>query len=140
MKLETEKITITAIISADKKKVWDYYTRPEHITRWNYAIDTWHCPAASNDLRVGGRYVARMEARDGSYGFDFEGIYDEVVIGEKISFTMPDNRVVKVTFKQLGNQTKVTVTFDAENQNPVEIQRQGWQAILNNFKKYTETN
>lgn len=140
MKLETEKITLTAIISADKKKVWDYYTRPEHITRWNYAIDTWHCPAASNDLRVGGRYVARMEARDGSYGFDFEGIYDEVVIGEKISFTMPDNRVVKVTFKQLGNQTEVTVTFDAENQNPIEIQRQGWQAILNNFKKYTETN
>lgn len=140
MKLETEKITITAIISADKKKVWDYYTRPEHITQWNYAIDTWHCPAASNDLRVGGRYVARMEARDGSYGFDFEGIYDEVVIGEKISFTMPDNRVVKVTFKQLGNQTEVTVTFDAENQNPIEIQRQGWQAILNNFKKYTETN
>lgn len=140
MKLETEKITLTAIISADKKKVWDYYTRPEHITQWNYAIDTWHCPAASNDLRVGGRYVARMEARDGSYGFDFEGIYDEVVIGEKISFTMPDNRVVKVTFKQLGNQTEVTVTFDAENQNPIEIQRQGWQAILNNFKKYTETN
>lgn len=135
-----EKITIKASISAPKKKVWDYYTRPEHITQWNYAIDTWHCPAASNDLKVGGRYVARMEARDGSYGFDFVGIYDEVVIGEKISFTMPDNRVVLVNFKELGNQTEVTVTFDAENQNPVEIQRQGWQAILNNFKKYTETN
>lgn len=134
------KITIKATISANKKKVWDYYTRPEHITQWNYAIDTWHCPAASNDLKAGGRYVARMEARDGSYGFDFEGIYDEVVIGEKISFTMPDNRVALVNFKELGNQTEVTITFDAENQNPEEIQRQGWQAILNNFKKYTETN
>lgn len=134
-----EKITIKTTVSADKQKVWDYYTKPEHITKWNFALDTWHCPWATNDLKVGGRYVARMEAKDGSFGFDFEGIYDEVVTGEKLVFTMPDQRVVKINFKTLGDKTEVTVTFDAENQNPVEMQRQGWQAILDNFKKYTET-
>lgn len=137
--MTTEKITIKATVSADKQKVWDYYTKPEHITKWNCALDTWHCPWATNDLKVGGRYVARMEAKDGSFGFDFEGIYDEVVTGEKLVFTMPDQRVVKINFKTLGDKTEVTVTFDAENQNPVEMQRQGWQAILDNFKKYTET-
>ncbi|GIV43790.1 MAG: activator of HSP90 ATPase [Bacteroidia bacterium] len=135
-----EKISIRTTISADKQKVWNYYTQPEHITKWNFALDTWHCPSASNDLRVGGKYIARMEAKDGSFGFDFEGTYNEVIPGETFTFIMPDNRVVNVTFKELKSQTEVTVTFDAENQNPVEMQRQGWQAILDNFKKYTETN
>ncbi|GAB4341001.1 MAG: SRPBCC family protein [Flammeovirgaceae bacterium] len=138
--MNTTKITVHAVISADKQKVWDYYTQPEHITKWNFAIDTWHCPSASNDMRVGGKYVARMEAKDGSFGFDFEGIYDEIVMGENFTFTMPDNRVVHVSFKDFGNCTEVTVTFDAENENPVEMQRQGWQSILDNFKKYTEQN
>lgn len=138
--MTTEKITIKAIVSAGKQKVWDYYTQPAHITKWNFALDTWHCPHASNDLQVGGRYVARMEAKDGSFGFDFEGIYDEVVSGEKLVFTMPDQRVVQVNFKELNSKTEVTIIFDAENQNPIEMQQQGWQAILNNFKKYTETN
>ncbi|GAB4493132.1 MAG: SRPBCC family protein [Raineya sp.] len=138
--MNTTKITISAWVNANKQKVWDYYTQPEHITQWNFALDTWHCPYASNDLRVGGRYVARMEAKDGSFGFDFEGTYNEVVSGEKLVFTMPDQRVVQVNFKELNNKTQVTVTFDAENQNPVEMQQQGWQAILDNFKKYTEIN
>lgn len=136
--MASTKITVQVVIAANKQKVWDCYTQPAHITQWNFALDTWHCPTASNDLRVGGKYKARMEAKDGSFGFDFEGTYNEVVPGETFTFTMPDNRVVNVTFKELKSQTEVTVTFDAENQNPVEMQRQGWQAILNNFKKYVE--
>lgn len=136
--METTKITIQAVVSADRKKVWDYYTNPDYITKWNFAIDTWHCPTASNDMRVGGKYVARMEAKDGSFGFDFEAIYNEIVNGEKFTYTMTDNRVVITTFKELGVQTAVTITFDAESENPVEMQQQGWQSILDNFKKYTE--
>lgn len=136
--METTKITIQAVVSADRKKVWDYYTNPDYITKWNFAIDTWHCPTASNDMRVGGKYLARMEAKDGSFGFDFEAIYNEIVNGEKFTYTMTDNRVVNTTFKELGDQTAVTITFDAESENPVEMQQQGWQSILDNFKKYTE--
>ncbi|MEW6773967.1 MAG: SRPBCC family protein [Bacteroidota bacterium] len=137
--MNTTKITVQALIKADIRKVWDYYTKPEHITKWNFAIDTWHCPSASNDLRVGGKYVARMEAKDSSFGFDFEGIYNQVTEHKGFTFTMPDNRVVKVTFNDKGSETEVVVTFDAENQNPIEMQQQGWQAILNNFKSYVES-
>ena len=136
--MDTTKITVQAVVSADRKKVWDYYTNPDYITKWNFAIDTWHCPTASNDMRVGGKYQARMEAKDGSFGFDFEAIYNEIVYGEKFTYTMTDNRVVNTTFKELGDQTAVTITFDAESENPVEMQQQGWQSILDNFKKYTE--
>lgn len=133
-------ITISATVNAEKRKVWDYYTIPQHITQWNFAIDTWHCPPASNDLRVGGKYKARMEAKDGSFGFDFEAVYNEIILGEKFSYTMPDNRAVHVAFLTIDNNlTQVTVTFDAESENPIELQQQGWQAILNNFKNYTET-
>jgi uncharacterized protein YndB with AHSA1/START domain len=138
--MNTTKITIQAVVSADRQKVWDYYTKPEHITNWNFAIDTWHCPTAFNDLKVGGTYLARMEAKDGSFGFDFEAIYNEIVDGEKFTYTMTDNRVVNVVFKELGDKTEVTITFDAENENPVELQQNGWQSILDNFKKYTEQN
>ncbi|MFN4146327.1 MAG: SRPBCC family protein [Runella sp.] len=134
------QITVSASINAEKQKVWDYYTQPQHITKWNFAIETWHCPTASNDMRVGGRYVARMEAKDGSFGFDFEAIFNEIVWGEKFTYTMPDDRVVHVAFHSSENNlTELTVTFDAENQNPVDMQQQGWQAILNNFKTYTES-
>lgn len=138
--MNTTKITIQAVVSADRQKVWNYYTQPEHITKWNYAIDTWHCPTASNDVRVGGKYLARMEAKDGSFGFDFEAIYNEIVEGEKLTYTMADGRVVNATFKELGDKTEVIITFDAENENPVEMQQSGWQSILDNFKKYTEQN
>lgn len=133
-----QKITVKANILADSKKVWDYYTLPEHITKWNFATDTWHCPSASNDLRKGGKYVARMEAKDGSFAFDFEAIYDEIT-DNKIAYTMTDGRKATIDFIANNNATDVIITFDAEQQNPAEMQKEGWQAILNNFKKYTES-
>lgn len=136
----SNKITITATIDMDVKKVWDYYTNPEHITKWNFADPSWQCPSASNDMQAGGKYSARMEAKDGSFGFDFEAIYDEIIEGEKFTYTMPDNRQVTVAFNENGDQTEVIVTFDPETQNSLEMQKNGWQAILDNFKKYAETN
>ena len=138
--MDTTKITIQAVVAADRQKVWDRYTQPEHITKWNFATDTWHCPAASNDMRVGGKYLARMEAKDGSFAFDFEAVYNEIVDGEKFTYTMPDNREIQVSFEQTDDKTRVTVTFDPENENPVDLQRSGWQSILDNFRKYAEGN
>ncbi|PWU04303.1 MAG: activator of HSP90 ATPase [Bacteroidetes bacterium] len=138
--MKPEKITIDATVHANQQKAWDYYTKPEHITHWNFAADSWQCPRASNDMRVGGKYSARMEAKDGSFGFDFEAIYDKIVPGESFTYTMPDGRVVDVKFEGKGNDTDVEVTFDPETQNPIEMQRGGWQAILDNYKKYTESN
>ncbi len=134
------KITIKALISANTKKVWDLYTLPEHITKWNFASDDWQCPKASNDMQVGGKYFARMEAKDGSFGFDFEAIYDEIIIGEKLVYTMGDARKVIATFNSMDDKTEVTVTFDAEGENSLEMQKEGWQSILNNFKNYVEAN
>lgn len=136
--METTKITVQSTIQADTKKVWDFYTQPEHITGWNFASDDWHCPRATNDLRVGGEYSARMEAIDGSVGFDFNTLYDEVIEHEKIAYTMEDGRKAVITFADNNDNTTVTVTFDAEKENSAEIQKEGWQAILDNFKKYTE--
>jgi len=136
----SNKITVSSTIHADTKKAWDHYTKPEHITKWNFADPSWHCPSASNDLRVGGKYSARMEAKDGSFGFDFEATYDEIIPGEKFTYTMPNGRQAAVSFKPRGAQTEVVVTFDAEDENPVEMQKSGWQAILDNFKNYTEAN
>jgi uncharacterized protein YndB with AHSA1/START domain len=138
--MKATKITVEANVLAPKNKVWDYYTNPEHITEWNFADPSWQCPAAENDLRVGGKYWARMEAKDGSFGFDFEAIYSEVVPGEKLTYQMPDGRVATITFKEQGGATHVAVTFDAETENSIDMQRGGWQAILDNFKKYTESN
>lgn len=135
----TSKITISATIAADKNKVWDYYTQPEHIVHWNFAHSSWHCPSASNDMQIGGKYIARMEAKDGSFGFEFEAIYDEIREGESFTYTMPDGRQVTVTFNGNNDSTEVIVVFDPEDQNPVEMQKEGWQAILDNFKKYTES-
>lgn len=134
------KITVEATISADKKKVWDFWTKPEHITKWNFASDDWQCPKAENDLRVGGTYRARMEAKDGSFGFDFGAIYDEVIVQKKLTYTMGDGRQATTNFENLDGKTKISTTFDAESQNPVEMQKAGWQAVMNNFKKYVEGN
>lgn len=131
-------VTIQAIIDAPVEKVWHHWTSPESIKAWNQASDDWHTTKAENDLRKGGRFMSRMEAKDGSYGFDFEGIYDEVKTHELIAYTLGDNRQVKIIFTNLGWQTRVTETFDSENTNPVEMQKNGWQAILNNFKKFVE--
>ncbi|HEX9253777.1 MAG TPA: SRPBCC family protein [Ignavibacteriaceae bacterium] len=138
--MNNSKITIQADISANTKKVWDYYTNPEHITKWNFASDDWHCPNAENDLRVGGKLKSRMEAKDGSFGFDFEATFDEVNPGKNIIYTIADGRKVEINFEDLGNKTKITTIFEAENQNPVEMQRAGWQAILDNFKIVVESN
>lgn len=138
--MNNTKITIDAIVSANINKVWDYWNQPEHITEWNAADPSWHCPSAENDLKVGGKLKSRMEARDGSFGFDFEGIYQEVAPLKKISYVLGDGRQVITSFEDLNGKTKITTVFDAENENPVEMQKGGWQAILNNFKNYTETN
>ncbi|UOF02451.1 SRPBCC family protein [Bdellovibrio reynosensis] len=134
------KIQIEATVHAAPAKVWSYWTKPEHIQNWNFASDDWQCPRAENDLRVGGKYSARMEAKDGSFGFDFTAIYNEIVDQKKITYTMEDGRVASTTFEDLGGNTKVTTIFDAEKMNPEEMQKNGWQAILNNFKKYVEGN
>lgn len=134
------KITIEATISEDIKKVWEYYTKPEHITNWNFASDDWRCPRAENDLTVGGKLLYRMEVKDGSFGFDFKAKYTEIVERNKIAYTITDGRKVITYFENLDNETKVSTTFDAENENSIEMQRVGWQAILNNFKKYVEKN
>ncbi len=137
--MNNSQLTVEANIQADIQTVWSAYTAPEHITKWNFATDDWQCPHAENDLRVGGRYLARMEAKDGSFGFDFEATYDEVSPVSKLVYTMTDGRKCSVTFSHQNNQTKVVTTFDAESENPPEMQQQGWQMILNNFKKYAET-
>lgn len=134
------KITISALVNAPINKVWDNWTKPEHITKWNFAIDTWQCPTASNDLQVGGKYIARMEAKDGSFGFDFEAIYNTVIYKQELTYTMTDGRKATTIFVDNGSETSVTTTFDAESENPVEMQQQGWQSILDNFKKYVESN
>lgn len=133
-------ITVEASINTPVEKVWEFWSLPEHIKKWTFASDDWHAPLAENDLRTGGTFKTRMEAKDGSFGFDFGGVYDDVKTNSLIAYTMEDGRKVKITFEKTGNGTKVTEAFDAENENPAEMQRDGWQAILNNFKKYAESN
>lgn len=138
--MEATKITIHATISAGIQKVWNYYTQPEHITKWNFASPDWHCPSASNDMRIGGKYTARMEAKDGSFGFEFEATYSEITENQKFVYIMPDGREVSVSINEDNHLTNITVCFDTETENPVDLQREGWQAILNNFKNYVENN
>ena len=132
------KIIVETIVNAPIEKVWLTYNSPEHIVKWNAASEDWHTTSSSVDLRVGGKFSSRMEAKDGSFGFDFGGIYDTVKTNEQIAYTLGDNRTVDIRFTSNGNTTKVVETFDAETQNPIEMQRGGWQAILDNFKAYTE--
>lgn len=134
-----ESITIDITILKPVEKVWDYYNDPKHIVKWNFAHETWHCPGSENDLRIGGRFKNRMEAKDGSFGFDFEGIYDEVIPNRRIRYHTEDGRNVEVDFQEIdASTTKVEITFDPEKQNSAEMQREGWYAILNNFHKYVE--
>jgi uncharacterized protein YndB with AHSA1/START domain len=145
MKIEMETqnktvITVETTVNAPVEKVWEYFTKPEHIIQWNNPSDDWHTPRAENDLRVGGNFVYRMEARDGSMGFDFGGVYDAVKPKEYIEYTIGDGRKVKVTFSGKGNSTKVVESFEAEDIHSEELQRGGWQAILDNFNKHTEGN
>ena len=140
MKTTKQEITIETTVKAPVSKVWEYWTKPEHIIKWNNASDDWHTTKAESDLREGGKFSSRMEAKDGSFGFDFGGVYDKVKENELIEYTIGDGRKVKITFSNNGTETKVVETFEAENTNSIEMQKGGWQAILDNFRKYTETN
>jgi len=131
-------ITIETIVNKPIDKVWDYWTNAEHITKWCFASDDWHAPSSTSDLRVGGKLSTRMEAKDGSFGFDFWGIYNDIIPNEKLSITLGDDRKWEIYFTKVENGIKIIETFEAESENPIEMQQAGWQMILNNFKKYTE--
>jgi uncharacterized protein YndB with AHSA1/START domain len=131
-------ITIQTTVKIPVAQAWTLSTLPEHITKWNFANDEWHCPSATNDLRVGGKFSSRMEAKDGSFGFDFEGVYEAVIPHERIEYILEDGRKVKITFTEKDGETTITEIFDPESENSIELQQQGWQAILNNYKKYAE--
>jgi uncharacterized protein YndB with AHSA1/START domain len=133
-----ETITVETLVNAPIEKVWEFWTKPEHITKWNHASEDWHTTRAENDLRIGGKFLSRMEAKDGSFGFDFEGIYDQLITNEKISYTLLDDRKVTITFLPIKNEIQITETFEAETENTLELQKFGWQAILNNFKNCVE--
>ncbi|MFE1243090.1 SRPBCC family protein [Fictibacillus sp. NPDC058756] len=137
----SNKVTIKVETTVQKPvaEVWKYWTESQHITNWSFASDDWHAPNAENDLRAGGRFLTRMEAKDGSFGFDFGGAYDEVKPNEFIAYTLDDGRKVTITFNSQDNETKIIETFEAEATNPVEMQEAGWQAFLDNFKKYSES-
>lgn len=132
------KITVSVKVNAGKEKVWEYWNGARHITRWYFASEDWHTPRATNDLKENGSFNYRMESRDGSNGFDFEGTYDVVEPYKQIAFTMPDGRKVKVHFEGEDQSTLVTEIFEVEEDTDMEMQRMGWQAILDNFKKYVE--
>ena len=133
------QITVRTAIDAPIEKVWDYYTNPEHIVKWNAANEDWHTPVATNNVTTGGKFNYRMEAKDGSAGFDFSGTYDEVRDYELISYSLEDARKVETLFSDNNGTIEVIQSFDAEGTQTDELQRQGWQAILDNFKRYTET-
>jgi uncharacterized protein YndB with AHSA1/START domain len=136
----TEKkiISVEAKINAPINKVWKYWITPEAIVKWNNASDDWHTPRAKNDLRAGGNFNYRMEAKDGSTGFDFSGVYEKIIATKQIDYTIDDGRKVNVSFSAVDNQTKVVESFEAEHTHSIEMQRDGWQSILDNFKKYVE--
>lgn len=136
-----KEITVQTTVEAPVEKVWNYFNEPSHITQWAHASDDWHAPESENDLREGGTFRTVMAAKDGSYQFEFGGVYNKVKQYDTIEYNLGDERHVKVLFEKLGdNRTKVTETFDMENTHPEDVQRGGWQAILDNFKKHTENN
>lgn len=131
-------ITVSAILNAPIEKVWECWTNPEHIKKWNFASDEWECPGGTNDVTVGGKFSITMAAKDGSASFEFEGTYNAVEKYRRLEYVMPDGRKVHVMFASEHDGTKIVEAFDPETENPLELQRQGWQAILDNFKKYVE--
>ncbi|MBC5774664.1 SRPBCC family protein [Pontibacter sp. KCTC 32443] len=133
-------ITVETTVNAPVSKVWEYWTEPAHITKWNQASDDWHAPYAENDLKTGGKFKTTMAAKDGSMSFDFEGVYTLVKELEALEYTIADGRKVSITFTNKGNETAIVETFEAEDTFPVDMQKSGWQAILDNFKKYVEAN
>jgi len=136
---EKKTITVFTSINAPLKRVWELWTEPQHIKRWNHASDDWHTPRAENDLNIGGKFCYRMEAKDGSFGFNFEGNYNVITQLKYIGYTITDGRRVNITFPEQQNGTKIIESFEAEESNSIELQCEGWQAILNNFRKYAES-
>lgn len=131
-------ITITTTVNAPIEKVWEYWTSPEHITQWAFASDDWEAPSAENDVRLGGTFKTVMAAKDGSASFDFGGSYTAVTEHELIEYDMDDKRHVKTEFIESDGEVKIVQTFDPEQENSEELQRNGWQAILDNFKKHVD--
>ncbi len=136
---QSNLITVKSIINAPIEKVWEYWTKPDHITHWAFASDDWEAPEAENDLRLGGKFKTVMAAKDKSASFDLVGTYTSLTEHEQMAYDLGDGRHVSVTFKELPEGTEITQTFEPEQVNPEEVQRSGWQAILDNFKKYTES-
>ena len=133
-------ISVEVIIDAPIKKVWEYFTTPEHVMQWNQATEDWHTPKAANDLIVGGSFSYTMAAKDESFSFEFSGIYEEVELHKLITYTLSDGRHVAIKFENDEDGIKVTETFEPEGENPIAVQKTGWQMILDNFQKYTENN
>lgn len=138
--MEPNYITINTTIEASIERVWNFWTNPEHITNWNFASDDWHSPNAVNDLKTGGKFCYRMEAKDSSVGFDFEGVYNKIIENKLIEYTLLDGRKVTVEFSQSNGITLISEKFEPETENPIDMQKAGWQAILDNFRKYTQSN
>ena len=138
MNMDTPMITVQTLVNASLQKVWECWTQPGHITQWAFAADDWEAPAAENDVRIGGRFKTVMAAKDKSTSFDFTGTYTNVNGHEIIEYDIDDGRHVKVTFEETPEGVRITETFQMENENPEEVQRSGWQAILENFKRYVE--
>lgn len=135
---QSTRITVEADVAVPVQTAWTLWTSPAHIIRWNAASADWHTPRATMDLREGGTFSSRMEAKDGSTGFDFEGTFTAVIPQQRLAYVMDDGRTVSVEFEERDGSTHITETFDAEEENSVAMQRQGWQAILDNFKRYAE--
>ena len=135
---EQTKITIEATVNAPVEKVWQVWNTPADIMQRNTPDPSWHTISSENDLRPKGKFKSRMEAKDGSFGFDFEGTYDKVELHKEIAYTMPDGRTATTLFDGKDGKTALTTTFDAESENDPDFQKQGWQAILDNFVKYAE--
>jgi len=133
-------IAVRTVVAADINKAWRIFSEPASVIRWNFASPDWHCPGAVSDFRKGGSFSYRMESRDGSVGFDFSGKFTEIILHSKIAFELDDGRAVRVEFLQDGKNTRVTENFEIEDENSAELQRSGWQAILDNYKKCAEAN
>lgn len=131
-------IKIEAIINKPIDQVWEMWTQPEHITKWCFASDDWHAPSSTSDFKIGGKLNTRMEAKDGSFGFDFWGTYNDIKLNEKLGVTLGDDRKWDTHFSVIDGGVKIIEEFEAESENPIEMQQAGWQMILNNFKKYAE--
>jgi uncharacterized protein YndB with AHSA1/START domain len=135
---ESKLITVQTKINAPLETVWELWTNPEHIKKWNNASDDWHTPHAQNDVQTGGKFLIRMEAKDQSVGFDFGGTYTKVIDLKQLEYTMDDGRTIRVQFEESDGSTHIAESFEAETENSIEMQQQGWQAILENFKQYVE--